>query len=1044
MCRLFRWACAVALLGCDAPTPVADAAAAAADGGGAGDAAPASDEGGVADAPAKDTGQLVFDVQLGEAKDSGGLDLGATTAACDLAKPEPGACGSPCSADNQCKIGFCTPTREARVCAGACDSLLLCPDGWACVQMQGAPDTVFGCAPRSPNLGRPCQSDVECLATVGLAVLGSADLCVAAGDEGAFCGSDCTKTDACPSGFACKAVTSIGGKPGKQCVATVAANGCTDRFEAEKAETVCKNSNASGVCLGKRHCQAKGLTPCSALTPAPEVCNGKDDDCDNLIDEPVSGATCKITVGSLSCPGTPLCTGGVETCVGTKPAPEACNALDDDCDGQIDEGCDDDKDGWCDANMGFDPAGKGVCPKGGGDCEDGDAGKYPTAKETCNGADDNCNGLVDGQDPLLTLADVQKCEKQAGVCAGTTKPALLCQNGNWLPCSDQTYTAQAPSYSQVEICDDKDNDCSGKADDGCNDDADGYCDAAMATIGFPLSCPKGGGDCNDQDDKAKPGSVEQCDDKDQNCNGQVDEGCDDDKDGQCDGDLAVVGTPKVCPNGEGDCDDLNPKRYKGAKELCNAVDDNCSGTTDETFSTLDQPCSDGKGVCAVSGKVVCTADGAQAVCSVAAAKPQIEICDNLDNDCNGKIDEGCDDDFDGYCDAAMAVVKGAKVCPLGGGDCDDLFGDVYPSAKEVCNAKDDDCDGKTDAGDGDLPIDDPKVCEKTLGVCKGAKKPASLCVGGQWLACGSETYAGWNSSHSAVEYCDGYDNDCSGLTDEGCDDDDDGYCNKNMKVFGFVATCDKGLGDCNDKDPQIFPLAVELCDNKDNDCNIKVDDGCDKDSDNFCDATKTIPLGVTPAICQGGGGDCDDNDAKINPGVKDFCGDFFDNNCSGQTDEGCPPTINGFVGETGPNFKGEGWLQCAGFWDQPGGEDVPLAWGLDCADKAWSKVRIACGATKNAADVRYIDVKKNVFFAGIANKSESGLIYNSNFPLVENLIKADSENPNASRSWWVSVTGCSEALPNLTVNNPSCTWEASNCFGLSLTGSRYLFVYVSK
>ena len=103
------------------------------------------------------------------------------------------------------------------------------------------------------------------------------------------------------------------------------------------------------------------------------------------------------------------------------------------------------------------------------------------------------------------------------------------------------------------------------------------------------------------------------------------------------------------------------------------------------------------------------------------------------------------------------------------------------------------------------------------------------------------------------------------------------------------------------------------------------------------------------------------------------------------------------------------------------------------------------GAGKTPGEVRYIDVKKNVFALGIANNAEYGLISGSNFDLKgDNLIKADTDNPNNSRSWWVSAMGCSEALGNLTVNNGSCGWEASNCFGQGLSGPRYLFVYVGK
>ncbi|MBM4343373.1 MAG: putative metal-binding motif-containing protein [Deltaproteobacteria bacterium] len=1042
----------------------ASALACACDGGGAANAGavlpdlagseasgPGADTLGAPDATTVDAGAVLdglvtFDVVLTDsAVDAPTLDLSATKPACNLAAPSPGECGSPCSADNQCAIGYCTPTRDQKVCSGLCGGNLQCPEGWGCMQVAGAPDTVFGCLPLAPNLGRPCMGDFDCKTQVGEAPIGIGDVCVPAGEEGAFCGADCAKTDKCPAGFSCKPVKSVDGKPAKQCVAEKLNDNCTDRFENEKAETKCSKSGKDGACTGKRHCQSKQLTPCTAKTPAGEVCNAQDDDCDGQTDEPAAGATCKIVAGDSSCPGTPICVGGIETCVGQKPVPELCNNADDDCDGQTDEGCDDDKDGYCDAALGYEPAGKVACPKGGGDCDDKDAGKHPSAKELCNGADDNCNGLKDAEDPLLLIHDSQPCEKQQGVCAGSKKPALLCQTGQWLACADQDYTLQAPSYSKVEVCDDKDNDCSGKADDGCNDDGDGYCDAGMATLGFPLVCPKGGGDCNDDDKLSLPGAVEKCDDLDQNCNGAIDEGCDDDKDGQCDGELTVVGTPKSCPSGEGDCDDLNPKRFKGAKELCNGVDDNCTGGTDELFPNLGKSCTDGKGICNVAGTVVCAPDGSASVCSTSAGKPQSEICDNLDNDCDGDVDEGCDDDKDGYCDSAMATAGKPKVCPLGGGDCNDLFGDQYPSAKETCNGKDDDCDGKTDASDGDLIIEDPQNCEKNLGVCKGSKKPVSLCANGAWLPCSAEHYANWNANYATQEACDNLDNDCSGLVDEGCDDDGDGFCNKNLKVIGFSPKCSKGVGDCQDKDPDVHPLATELCDNKDNDCNLKIDDGCDKDSDNYCDAGKTIPFGVTPQICPAGGGDCNDDDFKVNPGVKDFCADFMDNNCNGQTDDGCPPTINGFVGQLGPDFKATGWLQCAGYYDTATGEDIPTGWGLDCADKAFTKVRVACGAGKLASQVRYIDAKKNVFAYGLVNMAESGLIYDSNFNLEgNNLIKADAENPALARSWWVSAAGCSESIASLTVNNNSCAFEASNCFGQGIIGPRYLFVYVAK
>ncbi len=991
-----------------------------------------------------DTG-LVFDVpaDFSGGTDAGGLDL-VSAKKCNLASPQPGGCGWSCTENAACSFGYCVPSRADRLCTTSCQYSAECPEGWSCAQLAGAPDTVYGCLPSSPNLGRPCLADLDCVLTVGQTVAGLGDVCLAQGTEGSFCASDCAATGVCPSGFGCKTQKLASGKEKKLCVAEQLDSNCTPRFELDKAETQCSNANIAGVCMGRRHCSKGKLSDCDAKTAATEQCNSADDDCDGVTDEPVTDGSCQVTVGALACPGTPLCIGGKTTCIGPEPSEEACNGKDDDCNGKTDEGCDDDKDGFCDAAMGYGPGTK-ACAKGAGDCDDKDAGRNPTAKESCNSADDNCNGLTDSDDPLLPLHDPQKCEQQKGVCAGALKGAALCQGGQWQACTATDYQKANPYYAKGEVCDDKDNDCNGQGDDGCNDDGDGYCDAAMATIGFPLTCSKGGGDCSDADSSIGPGLAESCDGKDQGCNGVTDEGCDDDKDGQCDDSMAYQGTPTVCPKGSGDCDDQNAKRFKGALETCNGYDDNCVAGADETFPELGISCSDGKGICKASGTYTCSADGSQAVCSVAAGKPQQEICDNLDNDCNGSTDEGCDDDKDGYCDSAMATAGKPTACPKGAGDCDDAALKVYPGAKEVCDGLDNDCDAKTDASDGDLLLDDPQLCEKQTGTCQGSKKPLDLCAGGKWLACNAEGYALWNSSYSLAEKCDNQDNDCNGSADEGCDDDNDGYCNKNMLSLGAVTTCNKGLGDCDDKDPGVWPGAEELCDDKDNNCNIQVDEDCDADGDNYCSVDRKVAPGFKPKVCPGGGGDCKDSDVKVNPGVTELCADFVDNNCSGKTDEGCAPTVIGFAGEGGPNFSTEGLLQCAGYLDKSNAEDIPLAWGIDCADKNWTRLRVACGASKDPAQLRWIDVKKNVFATGLLNKAEFGLINNSNFSLgAENLIKCDADNPNAARSWWVSALGCGEFLPTLTVNNTSCEYEASGCFGLGLSGPRYLFVYVGK
>ncbi|MEM7162200.1 MAG: MopE-related protein [Bacteroidota bacterium] len=152
-----------------------------------------------------------------------------------------------------------------------------------------------------------------------------------------------------------------------------------------------------------------------------------------------------------------------------------------------------------------------------------------------------------------------------------------------------------------------------------------------------------------------------------------------------------------------------------------------------------------------------------------------------------------------------------------------------------------------------------------------------------------------------TEICDGIDNNCDGLIDEGLsnltwylDNDGDGYGDDSNTItnclapIGYIAIG----GDCNDSDSSINPDAIELCDGIDNNCDGQIDEGLsiftwylDNDGDGFGDDTNTVSNCQAPPGYIAIGGDCDDNNSAINTDAIEIC-DGIDNNCDGQIDEG--------------------------------------------------------------------------------------------------------------------------------------------------------------
>jgi len=212
-----------------------------------------------------------------------------------------------------------------------------------------------------------------------------------------------------------------------------------------------------------------------------ESCNGQDDDCDGAIDEDLGMTACGVGACAHDAP---VCVDGVTTACNPLEgaSDEVCNGLDDDCDGYTDtlppggggggEGeawvhCDADGDGYCDAGGTCTGVSAG-CPEGCGDCDDTDPDVHEGRLETCNGRDDDCDGVVDN-------AGAQGC-------------TLF--------------------FADVDV-------------DGAGADGSGTCLCA-ADAAHPITT---GGDCDDGEPGVKPGADEVCNGRDDDCDGRIDPGC---------------------------------------------------------------------------------------------------------------------------------------------------------------------------------------------------------------------------------------------------------------------------------------------------------------------------------------------------------------------------------------------------------------------------------------------------------------------------------------------------------------------------------------
>jgi MYXO-CTERM domain-containing protein len=514
---------------------------------------------------------------------------------------------------------------------------------------------------------------------------------------------------------------------------------------------------------------------CMPCTVQPEVCNNKDDDCDGLVDDGVPSVTCGTNTGECTTGLTQCLAGGVIDCVGDiSPVPEICNNKDDDCDGFVD--------GFSSLCYEF-PSGctlatqscQGTCQIGVKTCTAGAFGAClgdigPVTEIPCNGLDDDCDGMVDEttggevcnglDDDCDGMIDEGTLGAPIGESCGTPPFIPPCKAGT-VQCVAGTPTCVGELNPLPEACDGVDNDCNGVVDNGD---------------------PGGGASCGDGTGACAPGTLH-CVGGGLQCQGEIGpapEVCnclDDDCDTFTDENDPLLGTPCMnLPSGgvltteAGECQfgirtcsattcGLVCTGIIGpVPETCDGRDNDCDNQTDEDFP-LGAPCDNGmQGACKFGGVTVCAPNGMGTVCNAPPGTPGVEVCNGIDDDCDGLIDE--------------------DPLPLVGQDCGPMIGQCQPpkwscqngqlvcsggtmGGVEVCNGVDDDCDQQID----EPPLPDPWIGEDCTDPGFEQIGDTGECEFGQ-LICENGAPACDGYKGPSPEICNGKDDDCDGVADE--------------------------------------------------------------------------------------------------------------------------------------------------------------------------------------------------------------------------------------------------------------------------------------
>lgn len=256
----------------------------------------------------------------------------------------------------------------------------------------------------------------------------------------------------------------------------------------------------------------------------------------------------------------------------------------------------------------------------------------------------------------------------------------------------------------------------------------------------------------------------------------------------------------------------------------------------------------------------------------------VEICDGLDNNCNGTIDDGVsdaptwhlDDDGDGFGDEAVTACTQPDGTVTKDGDCNDAQASIYPDAPEHCDGVDEDCDGITDND----AIDAIPYYTDADGDGYGTALLGNACSGS---AGQSATASDCDDSKTEIH---------PGASEIDCTDPTDYNCDGSVMFADQDGDGTPACRDCDDQNGNAQPGGHETCNGVDEDCDGIVDNGVqltfyqDADNDGFGDIAAITTDCTPPPGYSSDASDCDDGDASIYPGAAEFC-DGQDHDCDG-------------------------------------------------------------------------------------------------------------------------------------------------------------------